>query len=141
MFRLLVRDVMCEHPIKVKENVNIAKVAHLLLRYRINGILVVKKNNNSKLVGIFTTGDLLRLINDVLSQGTHRIEHLKKIAKIPVGKVASKGVISIQKNVKFTKAIAMMHKKNVYTIPVYDADILVGVIGRHDILNSTLNYY
>jgi len=34
-----------------------------------------------------------------------------------------------------------MHKKNVHTIPVFDKDRLVGVVGRHDILNITFHYY
>ena len=49
---------MCEHPIQVKENVSVGKVSHLLLRYRINGILIVEKNNENRLIGIFTTTDL-----------------------------------------------------------------------------------
>ncbi|MFA5088704.1 MAG: CBS domain-containing protein [Candidatus Omnitrophota bacterium] len=36
------------------------------------------------------------------------------------------------------KVIAIMHKENVHTIPVYDKTKLVGVIGRHDVLNAAL---
>ena len=141
MHRISLEDIMCEHPLRVKENVTVGKVTHLLLRYRINGIFVMAKKDEDRLVGIFTTTDLFKLINDALSKGPHRIDHLKKISKLPVGKVASKNIISLKKDAKITKAIALIHKKNIHTIPVYDGGRLVGVVGRHDLLNVALNYY
>ena len=141
MTRITLEDIMCDHPIKVKEDVSVGKVSHLLLRYRINGILVVRKKDPNQLAGIFTTGDLLRLIDSALARGGHRIDALKKLANLAVGRVACKAVFSLKKEAKITKAIALMHKKNVYTIPVYDKNNLVGVVGRHDILNVALNYY
>ena len=141
MLNALLEDIMCDHPIKVKENIDVGSVVHLLMRYRISGILVVKKNNTDKLVGVFTITDVLRLMNEALSKGAHRIDALKKTSQLRVGKVATKTVISLQKDAKVTKAIAIMHKKNIHTIPVYDKDKLIGVIGRHDILDVALNYY
>ena len=141
MHKIALEDIMCEHPIKVKETVSVGKVSHLLLRYRIDGILVVGKNDENKLVGIFTAVDLLRIISDALAKGPHRIDHLKKASRLPVGKVSSKDFIPLKKEAKITKAIALMHKKGIHTIPVYDADKLVGVVGGHDLLNVALNHY
>jgi len=31
-------DIMSEHPVTVKEDINVGQVAHLLFRYRINGV-------------------------------------------------------------------------------------------------------
>jgi len=141
MLKLNLSDIMCEHPITVKENVSIGKVAHLLFRYRINGILVVDKKDKSKLIGIFTTTDLLKLIDEALTKGIHREEALENISKKSVGDLASKHIIALQKDTKVSKVIATMHKKNVHTIPVFDKDQLVGVVGMHDILSITFNYY
>ena len=141
MLKLSLSDIMCENPITVKEDMGVGDVTHLLFRYRINGILVVDKDDKGKLIGIFTTTDLLRLIDKALSKGIHREEALKEISKQPVGDFASKCIVSLQKDTKVIKAIATMHKKNVHTIPVFDKDRLVGVVGRHDILNITFHYY
>ena len=103
--------------------------------------MVVDKNDENKLVGIFTTTDLLRLINEALSKGIHREEALKNVSNKLVGVLASKCIVALQKDTKVSKVIATMHKKNVHTIPVFDKDKLVGVIGMHDILNITLHYY
>jgi len=139
MLKVALEDIMCDHPIKVKESFNVGSVSHLLLRYKINGILVVKDDNDDELVGIFTTTDLFSLLNEALDQGGHRIEELEKISSLAVGKVASRNVLSMQKSASVSKAIAIMHKKNVHTIPIYDDDKLVGVVGRHDVLNIALS--
>ena len=90
------------------------------------------------MVGILTTTDLLRLINGALSQGKQRLHALKKIGFTSVGDIASKKIISLQTTDSIMKAIALMHRKNIHTIPVYDKNKLVGVIGKHDILNVAL---
>src|SRR3989338_1014473 len=138
MLDITIENVMCDHPIKVRDNILLGSAAHLLLRHQINGVLVVKSNDENKLVGIITTTDLLRFINNALSQRTQRLKALKKIGLMKVGDVASKKVISLQKNDSIMKAIALMHRKNIHTIPIYDKHKLVGVIGKHDILNMAL---
>jgi len=132
------KDIMCDHPIKVKDTTSAGSAAHLLLRHQINGILVVKSDDPNQLVGILTTTDLLRLINGALSQGKQRLHALKKIGFTSVGDIASKKIISLQTTDSIMKAIALMHRKNIHTIPVYDKNKLVGVIGKHDILNVAL---
>lgn len=139
MLNVSLEDIMSEHPVKVKEYCEVGQVAHLLFRYRINGILVMKDNDEDEMLGIFTTTDLLRLMDEALSVGTHKIEALERVSKRRVGEIAHRDVISFQKNTKVTKVVAVMHKKNIHTIPVYDGDKLVGVVGRHDIINMALN--
>ncbi len=138
MLKIALKDVMCDHPIKVKESVSVGNVAHLLFRYQINGILVVSDQDEDKLLGIFTTTDLLRLMDDAISKGVHSIAELQKVAQRSVGELASKDIVTLQQDDKVVKAIAMMHRKNVHTIPVYDGEKLAGVVGRHDLINVAL---
>lgn len=138
MLNVPLENIMSEHPIRVKEDIRLASVSHLMLRYRINGVLVVRNGDENNLIGVFTTTDLLKLIDKALAKRHQRIAELKKIAMMPVGRVASRSIISLQKTDTVAKAIAVMHKKNVHTIPIYDKDRLVGVIGKHDILNMAL---
>lgn len=135
MLNLIVSDFMNDHPIKVKPDVSIRNVAHLLLRYRINGILVVSADNETQLIGVFTTADLLSLMGSVFSQGVHKMQALNEIADKPVGGFLSKEFVTLEQNDTAAKAIAVMYKKSAMTIPVYDEGKLVGVIGRHDVIN------
>ncbi len=139
MDNVLLEHIMADHPIKVKDNVPVGVVSHLLLRYRINGILIVKADDETKLVGVITTTDLLNLIDKALNKGTQRIRELKRISALPVGKITSKKVITLQKNDSVLKAIALMHHKNIHTLPIFDKEKLVGVVGKHDILNIALS--
>ena len=139
MKKFLLEDIMCEHPIKVREDIRVGMVAHLLLRYRINGILVVKKDDENQLVGILTTTDLLKLLARALSNGKQKLKELEMISNFPVGQVATKNVVTLSQKTKIIKAIAIMHKKNVHTLPVYEDGKLVGVVGRHDILNAAFS--
>src|SRR3989338_3042102 len=122
MLNVRIENIMSEQPIKVKEDVPLGSVAHLLLRYRINGVLVVRNGDDHKLVGIFTTTDLLNLVDKALGKKHQRIAELKKVAQLPVGQVASRNIISMQKSDTVAKAIAVMHKKQVHTIPIFDKD-------------------
>lgn len=135
MLKVTIADIMSEDIVTIKENATIGQAAHLLLRFRVNGILVVKKNNPRKLVGIVTTTDLLRILDSTLSAHKHRIDKLKEVADFPVIRIARKDVLKVQKDTKVSKLVAIIHKRHIHTIPVYDGDKLVGVVGRHDILN------
>ncbi|MCD4779676.1 MAG: CBS domain-containing protein [Candidatus Omnitrophica bacterium] len=136
MLNVVIEDIMSENPITVKESVRVGDVAHLLMRYRINGMLIVKDNDANQIIGIFTTTDLLRLLDQAFMQKTKKMDALDAVSNRTVGQEASHHIVSTQKDTKITKVIAIMHKKNVHTIPVFDQEKLVGIVGRHDILNA-----
>ena len=136
---VLLKDIMCEHPITVKEDVTVGTVAHLLLRYRINGILVVSKDDAQKLIGVFTTTDLLHLLDEACASNEGKQHILKCFAKESVGQRACKQIVSLQARETVAQAISVMHERNVHTIPIFDNDKIVGVIGRHDVLNIALS--
>lgn len=136
MLKVKIEDIMSEDLITIDEDATVGQVAHILLRFRINGILVVKKESKNKLLGIITTTDLLRLIDKALLKKRQRAAALAQISRLPVKLIASKKIIKVQKSIKLQKVIGIMHKRNMHTIPIYSGTKLVGVVGRHDILNA-----
>jgi CBS-domain-containing membrane protein len=132
----LLEDIMSEDVVTINEKASIGQAAHILLRFRINGILIAKKTNKNKILGILTTTDLLRLLNKTLSAEHNRLAKLEKMARQPVMTIASKKIIKVQKDTKIEKVVAIIHRKDIHTIPVYEGNKLVGVVGRHDILNA-----
>lgn len=126
---------MSGHIVKIKEDATVGEAAHILLRFQINGVLIVDEKDENKISGILTTTDLIRSLDKVLSAKRGKIAKLEKMAKLPALSIASKEVLKIQKDTKLFKLLELIHKKHIYTIPVFDKDKLVGVVGRHDILN------
>jgi predicted transcriptional regulator len=141
MLNITLEEIMCEHPIRVRESYTVGNAAHLLFRYRINGVLVVKDDDENELVGIFTTTELLRLIDRALTADVDVVNEFKRLSKLPLSEVVRKDVVFLQKNTEVIEAIGIMLKRNIYTIPVFDNEKLVGVVGRHDIINIALSQY
>ena len=135
MLKVSLKDIMSEDVVVIREDATVGQAAHLMLRFRINGVLIVRKNNKRRVIGVITTTDLLRFLNEALSSAGHRLEKLKNISQKSVSKVSARYVFKVQKDTKIEKVVAVMHKRNMHTIPVYDGENLVGIIGRHDVLN------
>jgi len=136
MLKVKVEDIMSDHVITIPETATVGQAAHLLMRYRVNAVFVVKKNNRRDVMGIVTTEDLLEYLDEVLSRRSHRMVALQQIGELPIGVVANREVIKVAKDTKLARVIGIMHRKNAHTILIYDYDKLVGVLGRHDILNA-----
>jgi len=136
MLKVRAKDIMTEEMVTLKETATVAQAAHILLRFRINGVLIVNKNDKTKLVGLVTTTDLLRVLDKCLTKGRNRIEMLETFSKLPVKRIASKVIMGVKTDTKLEKLIALMNKENKHTIPIFDGGKLVGIIGKHDILNA-----
>lgn len=135
MLRGPISDIMSEHIVKVKESASIRDAAHLLLRFQINGIFVMGETSDD-LLGILTTTDLLKILDDALSMPIQKMSSLQSVASLRVSDVMSRDVVRVQKDTAIARVITLMHKKQVHTVPIFDNDKLVGVVGRHDFINA-----
>ena len=135
MLNLPISDIMNDHPIKVKADTSVRNVAHLLMRYRINGILVMREDDPEKLLGVFTTRDLMDIMEEALTEGGHKMQALGWLGEQPVKDFLEEDIPSLQVTDNAAKAIALMHVKDAITLPVFDGNKIVGVVGRHDIIN------
>ena len=136
MLKASLEDIMSEDVVTIKDNATVGQAAHILLRFRINGILIV----DHSVKGVLTTTDLLRLLDNAMSEQKKRKEAIENVSKRLAVEVANKDVVNLQKDIKIERAIALMHRRNIHTIPVYEGERLVGIVGRHDILNLAFSY-
>ena len=142
------KDIMTEDVEVIKENMLIGQIAHLMLRNRISGYPVV--NENKEVIGIITIKDLFVLIDKIadddqrLSMGENRYENLHdKIEKCKdrkVSEIMSRNVITITPDTTLGEIIETVVKWRIHTFPVMEDNKLVGIIGRHDVLNATFVY-
>lgn len=135
MLHVKVGDIMSEHVITIPETATVAQAAHILLRFRINGVLIVSSEDKNRVLGIVSTTHLMKLLDRALSKHGHREAALDKLADMPALDVADKNIVTATRDERVARLIPIMQKNDVFTIPVYEGDILAGVVGGHDIFN------
>ena len=126
-------DIMTKKIITTTPDTYLADVAEILIKCRISGLPVI--DAKEKLVGIVTASDLFILM-DMIKSGDV-MEHGHMAVPNPTAEFAmSTDVITVQKTVSLNEIIALMKYRNIHTLPVYDGDTMVGVIGRRDIYKN-----
>ncbi|MBU1995522.1 MAG: CBS domain-containing protein [Candidatus Omnitrophica bacterium] len=144
---VLVADIMTEGVEVVKKSMLISQVAHLMLRERVSGYPVV--NDDGSIAGIVTLTDLFILLDKISDEVERDKAEGKKVQfhdKIieykerAVSEIMSSDVFSISPNIPVSEVVSLAAKKNIHTFPVVEKGMLVGIIGRHDILNAAFLY-
>lgn len=144
---LTAKDIMTKEVITVSPEAGIAHAAKILLEKGINGIPVVEKG---KLVGILCQSDLvaqqkefpLPSIFTILDgfiplKSTKKLEKaIQKIAATTVVEAMTPDPVTVTPETSIKDLAALMVDKNLHTIPVMDRGVLVGIIGKEDILKT-----
>jgi CBS domain-containing protein len=141
-------DIMTTEIITVKKDTSLKELAGLLYDNHINGVPVV--DDDGALIGIICEVDLIRkdkklhiptvvtLFDAVfyLERPKKFEDELKRINATTVEDLYTKEVITVNKDTPVEEIAALMTDKKVYTIPVMDDDLLVGVIGKADLIRA-----
>ena len=137
---ILAKDIMLDEIIVIYDDMRIRQVARLMLRDRVSGFPVVSRDMG--IVGIITITDLFRIITNACAEKPDKEFH-KRIAHcrdMAVADVMSRQVIAIRPETTLDEIIDIVQPQHVHTFPVVDGKKLVGIIGRHDILNAIFSY-
>jgi CBS-domain-containing membrane protein len=147
---LKVKDIMSRDLITVSPETGIVQAARLLLEKRINGLLVT--DETGKLVGILCQSDLIAqqkklpvpsfftfLDGLIAMSSVKQIEkQVQKIAASTVAEAMTPNPVAAGSDMNIEVVAALMVDKNFHTIPVVDAGMLVGVVGKEDILRTLM---
>ncbi|MFC0178668.1 KpsF/GutQ family sugar-phosphate isomerase [Thorsellia kenyensis] len=123
---LRVKDIMHsgdEMPLIQKEAS--LKESLLVMTEKKLGIVVIVDHTNSRVLGVFTDGDLRRIFNSSIN-----------ISEATIDEVMSNGCISIQKNALAVDALNLMQDKKITSVVVKDKEVLAGVLHMHDLLKA-----
>ena len=147
---LKAKNIMTKNLITVTPEMEIAEAAKLLLKNRINGVPVI--NKKGVLVGILCQSDLIAQQRNIpipslftLLDGyipltlSKRLD--KEVAKIAATKVAdamTPDPVAVTPDTEIEVIAALMVEKNYHTLPVVEADTLVGVVGKEDVLKTLI---
>ncbi|MFH1359439.1 MAG: CBS domain-containing protein [Candidatus Omnitrophota bacterium] len=136
---ILVNDIMSDIVVTIPENYLVSQAAHLMLRDRVNGLLVVDQAH--AVVGMLTLTDLFTIVDQAASDQHYDFyKSLFHEKEAKVTDVMTKNVCSVTPEMTLAEVIRLTLRKNIHTFPVVKDGKLVGVIGRHDVLNAIFTF-
>ena len=147
---MLVKEIMTEKPITVTIRTEIFKAAKILLDHRINGMPVV--DDAGKLVGIICQSDIIAqqkklpvpslfsFLDGYISLGsTKNLEkEVRKIFATAVEDAMTPNPVTVTPESEIETVAALMVDENFHTLPVVQDGVLVGVVGKEDVLRTLL---
>ncbi|MBI5844540.1 MAG: CBS domain-containing protein [Deltaproteobacteria bacterium] len=142
-----VSEIMTKDVVTVTPDLEIAKAAQILLDRRINGVPVV--DGNGRLVGILCQSDIIAtqkrfplpsffsLLDGILPIGSGRMEkELAKMSAATVGQAMTEKPVFVAPDSTVEEAATLMVEKKFHTLPVVENGLLVGVVGKEDVLRT-----
>ncbi len=142
-----VGDIMTEQVVVINEKMMIGQVAHLMLRERVSGYPIV--DDGGKVIGIVTLTDLFILMDKMVAQSAADTEdeqhdNLQDIIvhfkEQPISVIMSKNVVTVDSATKLVDIVHTVVESKMHTFPVMENGKLIGILGRHDVLNATFSY-
>ena len=127
-----VRDLMTSSCVTAPPTMPVLEARPLMLEKRIRHLLVT---DGPKLVGIVTDRDIrLNLPSPATSLSVWEINYL--LARMTVGSVMSKDVVTIGSGADAREAAQMLLDHRIGALPVVDQGRLVGIITETDLLRA-----
>ena len=149
--KIIADDIMTEGVEVINDEMTVSQAAHLMLRKRYSGYPIVSAEEENKVVGIITLTDLFILIekqvregqaNNKLTEEVH-VDVYKRLGcckDMKVKEIMSKKVIMISKETPLDEIVISIIDKHIHTFPVIEDGKLIGMVGRHDVLNAAFGY-
>ena len=151
---MLVKDAMTKDPIMCTAETSLRDAVSLMRKNHISGLPVL---DGTELVGMITESDLISLLeserisDDLWLPSPFEIieipireyinwektKHaLRNIGDMPVKKVMTHRVITIQEDMEIEAAAALMLEEGIARLPVIREKKVVGILARADIINA-----
>lgn len=146
---LRVRDIMKAEVITVGEDATVKELAQLFEKHGVSGAPVVDEQN--RVIGMVTEGDLVALDADlhfplyiqfldslIYLQSMHKFEErLRKAVGAYVRDVMTRDVFTVTPDSTVRQVATIMSRHKINRVPVVDDQgVLVGIVGRHEVLAS-----
>jgi len=141
-------DIMTKSVVTVTKQTTVKQLARLLTQHNISGAVVV--DDESQVIGVVTGSDLifqnkkLHIPSVVavldsyffLESPEKMGQEMQKMSGATVGDIFSQDVITVTEETSIAEIATIMSEKHVHTLPVLKDNLLVGVIGKKDIIKT-----
>ena len=127
-----VRELMTKQPLTVPVDTPVVEARRTMLEHRIRHLLVT---DGGRLAGIVTDRDIrLNMPSPATSLSVWEINYL--LARMTVGSVMTKGVITVDPNRNAVEAARIMLDHKIGALPVVDGGTIIGIMTETDIMRA-----
>jgi len=147
---LKAKDIMTRAVITVSPDMEIVNAAKILLENRINGAPVL--DETGKLVGILCQSDLIAQQKKLpipsfftfldglitLTSMKQLEKQVQKIAAVTVAQAMTPNPVTVKPDTDIEAVAALMVDQSFHTIPVVEEGVLLGIVGKEDILKTLM---
>ena len=138
-------EVMTRNVVTVGRGTPVAKAIRVMLDNHVSGLPVL--DDDGKLAGILTEGDLLRRgetgterhrprwLEVLMGPGRMAGEYVRTHGR-RVGGIMTQNVVSVTPDTALDEIVHLMERRRIKRVPVMDGDALVGVVSRADLLGA-----
>jgi CBS-domain-containing membrane protein len=144
------KDIMTTDVVFATPEMGIVQAAKVLLEKGVNGVPVI--DAEKRLVGILCQSDLVAqqkklpvptlftFLDGVfqLTSGPQMEKQVRKIAALSVAEAMTPDPVTVGPDTGIEAIAALMVDNRFHTIPVVDEGIVVGIIGKADVLRTLL---
>ncbi len=148
---LKAKEIMTVNPITVTPEVTVTDLARLLASHNIGGAPVVDASGG--LLGVVTESDLIDQTKKIhiptviaildslifLERPNKMEKDIRKFAGSTVADIYTKHPLTVEEDTPLDELATIMAEKNVHTLPVMRGELLVGVIGKGDIIKTLIS--
>lgn len=124
-----VRDCMTADPVVAASRTTLPEAYWIMVENDIRRLLVV---DEGRLVGIVTMEDLRGAIPTKIT-GVDPLKVNRMLASMPISQLMSRDPISISPTATIVDAAEIMLENRISTLPVLDADKVVGIVTEGDL--------
>jgi len=145
--KVYARDIMDTEPPYCLPDTSIHELARRFAEEDLSGLLVV--DEDKQLLGIVTESDLIdqqknmhmptaiALFDMVIPMGEAQFEEdMTRLQAMTAGELASDDITSIGPDTELSEIASIMGDKSIHHLPVLEDNVVIGMIGKHDVIKA-----
>ena len=122
-----------------------------LVARKVGGMPVVDERGRG--VGYLSDGDVMRYLADQrpVATGAYALieaangetvdDRLRELVKLPVGDVATDGLVTLRADATLKDACALLAQHKLKKVPVVEGERIIGTVNRSDVLRYAMETY
>lgn len=144
-------SIMETDPYTISATASMGDAMRELVARKVGGMPVVDERGRG--VGYLSDGDVMRCLADQrpVATGAYALieaangetvdDRLRELVKLPVGDVATDGLVTLRADASLKDACALLAQHKLKKVPVVEGERIIGTVNRSDVLRYAMETY